>query len=101
MDAWPTFWTHNKPLYEAHIKAGYTFKHGDRTAHFVDSDGEYAAYPVGYITGVGVSKNGSPRPYYASVYLGDSWAQGSFSTYQEAITWGFERGKEVLAEIGE
>lgn len=99
MDAWPTFWRHNKPLYERHIAAGYRFKHGDKTAHFVDGNGEYATYPVGYITGVGYNDNGTPTPYYASVYLGESgWAQRSYKTRQECVDWAFEYAAEVLAK---
>jgi len=95
MDAWPTFWNHNKPLYEAHIEAGFKFKHGNGVAHFVDQNGKYATYPKGYITGVQYRQNGSPRPYYASVYLGDSWMQYTGKTDEECVIQALERAKEV------
>ena len=94
-DAWPTFWGHNEPLFNAHILAGYSFKHGP-LSHFVDSNGDYAPYPKGYITGVGYSDNGTPRPYYASVFLGDGWAQRVAKSRQECIEWALKKAKEVL-----
>lgn len=99
MDSWSRFWKHNKPLHEAHIKKGFTFKKGERTSHFVDNEGNYASFPIGYITGVGHNNNGTPTPYYASVYLGESgWAQRSFATIKEAADWALDKGKQVLAE---
>lgn len=96
MDAWSNFWTHNKPLYDQMIAKGFTFKRGKQNAHFVDTNGEYVSFPRGYITGVGYSDNGTPTPYFASICLGDSWAQRSFKTYSEAIDW----AKGYAIELG-
>lgn len=100
MDAWPTFWKHNKPLFEKHIADGFLFKNSERTSHFIDSDGNYAPFPVGYITGVGCSLDvGHPHPWHASVYLGDrGWAQRGFGTRDEAIAWAFEHAAQVLGK---
>lgn len=95
MDAWPTFWNHNKPLFEQHVAAGFRFVRNKDKAHFVDADGNYANYPVGYITGVGYVKNGNPNPYYASVYLGDGWAQCNGKTADEAEKKARERASKV------
>ena len=90
MDAWPTFWKHNKPLYDLMIAKGFKFKH-DELSHFVDSDDNYVAYPAGYITGVGYNDNGTPTPFYASINLGEGNGilQRSFKTRQETVKWAF------------
>ena len=98
MDAWPTFWDWNKPLFEQHVAAGFRFVRNKDTAHFVDANGDYASHPVGYITGIGYSKNGSPNPYYASVYLGDSWAQYSGKTAAEVEKKAREKASKVVDE---
>lgn len=97
MDAWPTFWSHNEPLFNEMIKKGFKFKRDNKLAYFVDSEGEYANFPVGYITGPGVDyNNGNPRPWYASVNGHNGWAQRSGKNQQEVVAWALEKGKEVL-----
>jgi len=100
MDAWPTFWSHNEPLFRQHIADGYRFKQHKGLAHFVDADGKYATYPTGYITGPQRHTNGNPAPFQVNVHLGADvgWAQRNFKRVDHAVAWAFERAKEVLAE---
>jgi len=84
-DAWPTFWEHNQPLFEKMVEAGFHFVERNGLAYFTDASGQYVAFPKGYITGPHFSNNGSPRPWSASVYNGESWYQWSTKTRQEVI----------------
>jgi hypothetical protein len=102
MDSWPDFWEQNKDLFHQHIADGFKFKKGKGLSHFVDAAGEYAIYPVGYITGVGRHDDPNhPNPFVASVYLGGSWAQRSFQTTAEVIKWAKEKAAEVKQQTKE
>jgi hypothetical protein len=65
---------HNKPLADAFKAKGYKWKAKDGKAYFVDNEGNYAGFPVGYITGPCRDGNQIGKSY-ASVYLGDGWWQ--------------------------
>jgi hypothetical protein len=98
MDAWPEFWDHNRPLFERHIGAGFRFVGGKETASFVDKDGNYAAFPVGYITGPLCDYNGSPRPWHVGVYLGvRGWFSWTAATRTEAVSVAREKARAVIA----
>jgi hypothetical protein len=88
MDSWSNFWYRNKPLYEKMIATGHTYKKNKGSGHFVNKDGDYVPFPVGYVTGVGYLKNGSPYPYYVSIQGTNGWYQRSFTNFGQALKWG-------------
>lgn len=89
MDSWPAFWKHNKPLYEAMLAEGCSFKRNVTAglSSFRDANGEYVDYPVGYITGPCFQDNGNRKPWYASIKGSDGWRQRSFADRDDAINW--------------
>jgi hypothetical protein len=97
-DAWPSAWSHNKPLFDRMIEQGFSFKWDTHTAYFVDKDGKYVNFPAGYVTGPSFNDNGSPRPCYASTCLGGSWVQYSSPARQDALEQALERARLVLQE---
>lgn len=95
-DAWPDAWEHNKPLFEAMIADGFTFKSSDGLANFVNEEGGYAPFPTGYVT-YGICFNGSPNPHYASVMLANgTWSQRSYPGHRQCLEWAMPYAEEVL-----
>jgi hypothetical protein len=90
------FRKHNKPLKKAMEDNGFLLVHRDGKTYFVDKNGEYQSYPVGYITGPSSCEQG----YYVSVKGRDGWAQRTFKADRTAQTaeWALERAKEALNE---
>lgn len=91
---------HNAPLHEAMKAKGYELIQKQNLVHYVDSEGKYVPYPVGYITGPQYSNNGNPKPYSMSVQGRNGWHQRSFSSKEinsgEAAKWALETGREIL-----
>jgi hypothetical protein len=90
MDGWSNFWYRNKPLYDKMIEEGNTYKpdKDKGLGYFVNKDGDYVSFPVGYVTGIGYDNNGNPKPYYVSIKESNGWRQHSFRTFNEALEWG-------------
>jgi len=86
----------NAPLRAKMEKRGYHLNISkDKRKFFIDKEGKYVPYPVGYITGPGMS-NGS---YYMSVQGKNGWSQKSGLDILELKKWAVEKSKQNLAEI--
>ena len=89
----------NRPLRDEMFRIGFEWKSTKTHEHFVDSDGEYVPYPLGYIRGAHLSENGSPRPWSFSVQGHDGWHQRSFPTLsRDAYDWALETAKEIILD---
>jgi hypothetical protein len=91
----------NRSLYDQMIQKGCRWKSGPRYQHFVDAEGDYAEYPVGYITGpCRAEENGSGTPYYISVNGADGWRQrsGSLADIPGLKQWALDTQNEILSQ---
>ncbi len=66
----------------------------DGKQYFVDKEGKYANFPVGYITGP--SKDGNSGGFYMSVYGVNGWSQKSGHNISELEKWAVERSRRNL-----
>lgn len=88
----------NERLHRHMLDNGYTLKKGNKYTHYIDSDGNYVSYPIGYITGPSRGTDAlTGKPYwYCSVQGGNGWRQRSGTTPEEVSKWAIQKQKEVM-----
>jgi hypothetical protein len=93
-DCWPKVWQQNKALFDDMIfKQNCKFQEGKNTASFIDIDGKYVSFPVGYITyNFYPADRGTP---YISVQGKNGWLQKSSKNHQELLQWAIETSSKL------
>jgi hypothetical protein len=86
----------NRRLHQEMLDNGYSIKETINKRHYIDSDGNYVSFPVGYITGPSYV-SGSLNPYYCSVQGETGWHQRTGSTPEEVREWAIQEQKEILS----
>ncbi len=83
----------NAPLKAEMESKGCKLITKDGKQYFVDKEGKYANFPVGYITGP--SKH-DREGFYMSVYGVNGWSQRSGHDIYELEKWAVERSRRNL-----
>ncbi len=86
---------HNQPLKLKMESKGFRLKFTKDHTFFVDANGKYEPYPIGYITGPHHGGNGE---LYMSVQGPNGWRQRSFKNESEAVKWALATAKEILED---
>lgn len=97
-----TDWPGNAALTAQMINEGYQFKRNGWYEHFIDAEGKYVEYPIGYIRGPYCDRSsGNPRPWCVSVKGPGGWHQRSFRDGQmeKMKQWAIETQIYVLKTV--
>ena len=102
IEEWDGTWPGNAALTAQMINKGYRFKRDKQYEHFVDAEGKFVEYPVGYIRGPHCDRsNGTPRPWSVGVNGPDGWHQRSFrdGEMSELRQWALETQASILKTV--
>ena len=87
----------NQILHDKMIAQGYRFHRGENYEHYVDSEGNYVAYPNGYVR-IHFDIHFNQIDYIFSVQSSGGWWQRRFFSKFEGEKWAEQKQKELLSQ---